>query len=62
MFEQQWYALPDSGLSGSEVSIWWDIRNMREPVNKKLEEQRAAGAIGSAWQPKWMLYAPAKDI
>ena len=48
VFEQQWYALPDSGLSGSEVGCWWDIRNVREQVNKKLEEQRAAGAIGSA--------------
>jgi isoleucyl-tRNA synthetase len=48
VFEQQWYVLPDSGLSGAEVSIWWDIRNIRESVNKKLEEQRAAGEIGSA--------------
>jgi isoleucyl-tRNA synthetase len=48
VFEQQWYTLPDSGLSGSEVSIWWDIRNIRESVNKKLEEVRAAGTIGSA--------------
>ena len=57
VFEQQWYALPDSGLSGAEVSVWWDIRNIREAVNKKLEEQRAAGAIGSALAAEVDVYA-----
>ncbi len=57
VFEQQWYALPDSGLSGAEVGVWWDIRNTREWVNKKLEEQRAAGAIGSALAAEVDIYA-----
>jgi len=48
IFEQQWYALPDSGLGGAIASAWWDIRSIRESVNKKLEEQREAGSIGSA--------------
>jgi isoleucyl-tRNA synthetase len=50
VFEQEWYALPDAALSGAEVAAWWDVRNLRELVNKKLEEQRSAGAIGSALQ------------
>jgi len=57
VFEQQWYALPDSGLSGLEVNVWWDIRNIRELVNKKLEEKRAAGEIGSALAAEVDVYA-----
>ncbi|MFH2139615.1 MAG: isoleucine--tRNA ligase [Pseudomonadota bacterium] len=57
VFEQQWYALPDSGLSGEQVSGWADIRAVRELVNKKLEDQRAAGAIGSALQAEVDVYA-----
>jgi isoleucyl-tRNA synthetase len=60
VFEQLWYSLPDSGLSGEQVSAWTDIRTVRELVNKKLEEQRAAGAIGSALQSEVDVYA-AKD-
>ncbi|MEK7810214.1 MAG: class I tRNA ligase family protein, partial [Pseudomonadota bacterium] len=48
VFEQLWYPLPGSELDGAAVNAWWDVRNIRELVNKKLEEQRATGAIGSA--------------
>jgi isoleucyl-tRNA synthetase len=48
VFEQRWYALPDSALGETEISAWKRIRSIRELVNKKLEEQRAAGVIGSA--------------
>jgi isoleucyl-tRNA synthetase len=58
VFEQQWYELPDSGLSGEQVSAWADIRIVREQVNKRLEDQRAAGAIGSALQAEVDVYAP----
>jgi isoleucyl-tRNA synthetase len=58
VFEQVWYPLPDSGLNGAEVSAWADIRAVREQVNKKLEEQRAANAIGSALQAEVDVYAP----
>jgi len=58
VFEQLWYALPDAGLSGEAVSAWADIRAVREQVNKKLEEQRASGAIGSALQAEVDVYAP----
>ncbi|WP_062627310.1 isoleucine--tRNA ligase [Ferriphaselus amnicola] len=50
VFEQLWYDVPESGLSGEQVSAWWDVRNLRDVVNKKLEEQRATGVIGSALQ------------
>jgi len=58
VFEQVWYKLPDSGMKGETVSAWGDIRAVREQVNKKLEEQRAAGAIGSALQAEVDVYAP----
>ncbi|GAB1233739.1 isoleucine--tRNA ligase [Ferrigenium sp. UT5] len=58
VFEEVWYALPDAGLDGATVSVWWAIRAVREQVNKKLEEQRAAGAIGSALQAEVDVYAP----
>ena len=58
VFELLWYKLPDSALDGAAVSAWTDIRAVREQVNKKLEEQRAAGAIGSALQAEVDVYAP----
>ena len=57
VFEQVWYELPDAGLDGATVSAWYDIRAVREQVNKKLEEQRAAGVIGSALQAEVDVYA-----
>ncbi len=57
VFEQLWYALPASGLNGETVSAWADIRAVREQVNKKLEEQRGAGAIGSALQAEVDVHA-----
>jgi isoleucyl-tRNA synthetase len=57
VFEQLWYVLPDSGLDGAAVNAWWDIRNVRELVNKKLEEQRATSAIGSALQAEVDVFA-----
>ncbi|KAF0205900.1 MAG: isoleucyl-tRNA [Gallionellaceae bacterium] len=61
VFEEQWYGLPDACMDAAALSAWQDIRNMRELVNKKLEEQRAAGAIGSALQAEVDVYAINKD-
>ncbi|HAF45483.1 MAG TPA: isoleucine--tRNA ligase, partial [Gallionellaceae bacterium] len=57
VFEQLWYKLPDAGLNGAAVSAWSDIRAVREQVNKKLEEQRSTGTIGSALQAEVDVYA-----
>jgi len=56
VFEEQWYNLPEAGLDTEVLNAWQDIRNLRELVNKKLEEQRAAGAIGSALQAEVDVY------
>jgi len=57
VFEQQWYALPVQSLDLQSAG-WPDIRIVRDQVNKKLEEQRGAGAIGSALQAEVDVYAP----
>jgi isoleucyl-tRNA synthetase len=57
VFEHQWYTLPDSGLSGLEVSIWWDIRNAREIANKEIEKKRAQNLLGSSLQAELDIYA-----
>jgi isoleucyl-tRNA synthetase len=57
VFEEQWYALPETGMDAAALTAWQDIRNVRELVNKKLEEQRAAGAIGSALQAEVDVFA-----
>jgi isoleucyl-tRNA synthetase len=48
VFEQQWYVLPEAGLDAAASNAWFEVCRVRELVNKKLEEQRAAGVIGSA--------------
>lgn len=39
------------------IDEWGSLRQVRELVNKKLEEQRAAGVIGSALQAEVDVYA-----
>jgi isoleucyl-tRNA synthetase len=58
VFEQLRYALPGQGLNSQQASAWADIRSIREQVNKRLEEQRGDGAIGSALQAEVDVYAP----
>ena len=60
MFEEQWYQLPSSDFGSEEINAWRAIRDVREQVNKKLEEQRAAGAIGSALQAEVDVFADKK--
>jgi len=60
VFEQEWYELPNAQLDDATVASWRDVRIVRDLVNKKLEEQRAAGVIGSALQAEVDIYAPQK--
>ncbi|MDD4911198.1 MAG: isoleucine--tRNA ligase [Sideroxydans sp.] len=57
VFEQLWYQLPATQLDDATVKAWNDIRELRNQVNKKLEEQRSANAIGSALQAEVDVYA-----
>jgi isoleucyl-tRNA synthetase len=57
IFEEEWYALPLSRLEQSQIDNWWDVRNTREIANKKIEEKRAQGLIGSSLQAELDIYA-----
>jgi isoleucyl-tRNA synthetase len=58
VFEELWYELPVvAAMDSAALNAWADIRNVRELANKKLEEQRAAGVIGSALAAEVDVYA-----
>jgi isoleucyl-tRNA synthetase len=57
VFEDVWYALPDSQLSTLQIDVWKTIRDYRELVNKGLEEKRSLGEIGSSLQAELDIYA-----
>jgi len=58
VFEQQWLTLPAHQMDAKSLNAWQEIRALREQVNKKIEEQRATGAIGSALQAEVQIRAP----
>ena len=57
IFEEEWHVFPKGQLEQSVVAGWSDIRNARDIVNKKVEEQRAQGKVGSSLQAELDLYA-----
>ncbi|MEK7875001.1 MAG: isoleucine--tRNA ligase [Pseudomonadota bacterium] len=48
IFEEVWHTLPEQRMDQSALASWEDIRQLREMVNKNLEERRIAGQIGSS--------------
>ena len=54
-----WYQLPDTGPE--LLSRWDHLRELRSEVQKKLEEMRAAGKIGSSLQAEVTISAGASD-
>ncbi len=48
VFVNTWHEFPAVEKPEALLAAWGDIRQMRELVNKHLEEKRAAGQIGSA--------------
>jgi isoleucyl-tRNA synthetase len=57
VFEDVWYDLPKHSLSASDIEQWEDVINVRALVNKKIEEKRAAGLVGSSLQSEVDIYA-----
>ncbi|MGA7595947.1 MAG: isoleucine--tRNA ligase [Gallionella sp.] len=57
IFAGEWHVLPDASLDEDMHNSWLDVRYIREMVNKKLEEQREAGLIGSALAAEVDVYA-----
>ncbi len=58
VFEQVWYSLPGSELTEANVDFWNYIRNVRgQVVNKKLENMREVGEIGSSLAAELDIFA-----
>ncbi len=57
VFEEEWHALPASGLDPSVIESWRNVRASREIINKRVEEKRAQGLIGSSLQAELDIYA-----
>ena len=57
--ETHWkFDSPDAALLGK----WTRIRELRDAVNKEIEAQRAAGAVGSSLQARVLCTLPAADF
>jgi len=50
IFEEEWHAFPESPLDPGLCDAWGDIQKMRDLANKKIEELRAQGTVGSSLQ------------
>jgi len=56
VFEDVWYELPDSKIDEAASNAWRDIRNIRDIANKKIEEIRGQGLVGSSLQAELDIY------
>ncbi|HAJ71871.1 MAG TPA: isoleucine--tRNA ligase, partial [Methylophilaceae bacterium] len=50
VFTEIWYRTPAHGMSQSTIDDWGNLRQFRDIANKKIEEKRAAGEVGSSLQ------------
>lgn len=57
VFEEDWYNLPAHNMSETDISKWWDIRNVRGFANKAIEEKRGQGLVGSSLQAEIEIFA-----
>jgi len=57
VFEELWYVLPQHGMNESEIAAWGDILTVRALANKRIEEVRAQGLVGSSLQSELDIYA-----
>jgi isoleucyl-tRNA synthetase len=62
IFLETWHALPDISGEAARVSSWNDLRLLRSQVQKRLEELRAAGALGSSLAGEVTLYATGNTL
>ena len=61
IFTDYWYELPKHGLSNEDINDWNNIIKVRAEVNKRIEEVRESGKIGSSLQAQLRINAN-KDI
>lgn len=60
VFEEDWYELPTHGLSQSLLDDWENLRQFRDIANKKIEEKRGEGVVGSSLQAELDIHADDK--
>jgi len=58
VFESGWVKLDDSWKQPQLAETWEKLRDIRQEVNKVLEQARVAKAIGSSLEAKVLLYVP----
>ncbi|HEU4709394.1 MAG TPA: isoleucine--tRNA ligase [Methylophilaceae bacterium] len=56
VFEEEWYKLPAHGLSEKDLAQWQTIVDVRSLVNKRIEEKREQGLVGSSLQSEIDIY------
>ena len=57
LFSDLWYELPNHHLSKDDLQSWETIKIVRSVANKKIEEVREAGKIGSSLQAALVIKA-----
>jgi isoleucyl-tRNA synthetase len=60
IFEEKWHVFPGAALDSGVCDAWGNIRQMRELANKKIEELRAKGTVGSSLQAELEIKASGK--
>ncbi|MCE3000587.1 MAG: isoleucine--tRNA ligase [Betaproteobacteria bacterium] len=58
LFEEDWHALPPRTLLPDAQDAWKAVRDIRNEVNKRIEDQRAQGAVGSSLQAEIEIAVP----
>jgi len=58
LFEEDWHALPPRALPQDTQDAWKAVRDIRNEVNKRIEDQRAQGAVGSSLQAEIEIAVP----
>ena len=62
IFEELWHELPQTSLVPAVKDSWKTVRDIRDMVNKKIEEQRAQGVIGSPLQAEIEITVPSDEF
>ena len=61
VFFHTWHELPEVNDGAALLAKWTRLRELRDPVRKRIEELRAAGQVGSSLQAEVDLNVPAGD-
>jgi isoleucyl-tRNA synthetase len=58
IFTETWYQFPKNLMQGKDLNDWENIIEIRSLVNKKIEELREKGIVGSSLQSDVEISAP----